>query len=401
MRQISAEGINAAIETTDHGAAPMLQWIDIEKLMVDDAYQRPIRGDGRRNVAKIAKNFRWSRFAPVVVSPIEGDRYAIVDGQHRTTAALIAGLKQVPCQIIVASPTEQAAAFAAINGNVTRMHRMALHRAAAAAGDPAALAINAVARKAGVVVLAYPKSELNQEPGETMAVGTIGQCIKTYGEAIVTLALRCVTQTRNRVKGGLISPVIAALCAVISRLPPSVRKNETGIIATFDKINIIREYGKSCGTERQPGDLHLVRVGRTPQCADGRAPEGGGMSVYFIRDGSGMVKIGRADDPWQRLRDLQVASPHELQLVRVVQGGSKVEAWFHRRFAANHVRGEWFWFASEMLTIAAPDEVPVERRPHPAQHRSIGDSLREADRLGILSERMRRDYAPFLEGRAK
>jgi hypothetical protein len=119
----------------------MLQWIKIADLVIDPSYQRPILGEGRRNVARIARHFRWSYFAPVVVSPVEGGRFAIIDGQHRTTAAALVGIKTVPCQVVIAARDEQAAAFKAINGATTRISRMALQAAAVVANEPAAIEV--------------------------------------------------------------------------------------------------------------------------------------------------------------------------------------------------------------------------------------------------------------------
>jgi ParB-like chromosome segregation protein Spo0J len=243
------------------GAAPQLQWLPIGELVVDDSYQRPIKGAGRRSVRRIAEQFRWSRFAPVIVSPVEGGKYAIVDGQHRVTGALLAGVKDVPCQVVVASRTEQAEAFSAINGNVTRITALALHRAAVAAGDPQANAIETAAKKAGVKILGYPKSELNQEPGETLAIGTIATRLAMHGEDTVVLALRAIVETRNRVRGGLLSAIIAAMCEVISHLP--YRQDAKRVIAAFDRINLIRELSKAQTTERPRGTaIHSVLAAR-------------------------------------------------------------------------------------------------------------------------------------------
>lgn len=121
------------------------------------------------------------------------------------------------------------------------------------------------------------------------------------------------------------------------------------------------------------------------------------MSVYFIADDYDRVKIGHADDPQERLGALQCGSPERLYIMRIVEGGQKAERWFHRRFASLRLHGEWFKFSPEMLSLAAPDEVPAVRSasiPHPP--RSIGEYLREADALGILPERMRAAYAPLL-----
>jgi hypothetical protein len=73
------------------GPAPFLEWIDTDKLVVDVTYQREIGRRGATNVNQIAENFDWSKFAPVIAAPVEGGQFAIVDGQHRTTAAIIRG----------------------------------------------------------------------------------------------------------------------------------------------------------------------------------------------------------------------------------------------------------------------------------------------------------------------
>lgn len=79
------------------GPAPILNWLEIDKLVVDSTYQREIGRRGAANVYQIAENFDWSKFAPVIVAPIEGGKFAIVDGQHRTTAAMLRGQQEVPC----------------------------------------------------------------------------------------------------------------------------------------------------------------------------------------------------------------------------------------------------------------------------------------------------------------
>jgi hypothetical protein len=135
MRPISIEGFEKP-KSVSAGAAPMLQGLKITDLVVDPAYQRPIIGKGRQNVDRIAREFSWSCFAPVVVSPVEGGKFAIIDGQHRTTSAAIVGYETVPCQIVIAAKEEQAAAFKAINGTTTPISIMALHAAALVACEP-------------------------------------------------------------------------------------------------------------------------------------------------------------------------------------------------------------------------------------------------------------------------
>jgi hypothetical protein len=117
------------------GERPELQWVKISRLRIDPRYQREIGRRGADNILAIAPAFKWAKFAPVVVAPIAGGLFAIVDGQHRTTAAALRGFESVPCVIIAADEADQADAFVAINANVTAMSPLQLHAARLAAGN--------------------------------------------------------------------------------------------------------------------------------------------------------------------------------------------------------------------------------------------------------------------------
>jgi hypothetical protein len=65
----------------------MLQWLALDRLVIDDAYQRPLLPGTWKSIEKIAANFQWSRFSPVLVAPIAGGLFAVIDGQHRVHAA--------------------------------------------------------------------------------------------------------------------------------------------------------------------------------------------------------------------------------------------------------------------------------------------------------------------------
>jgi len=239
----------------------MLQWINIDQMVVDPTYQRPILGKGRRNVDRIARAFSWSCFAPVIVSPVEGGRFAIIDGQHRTTAAALAGFETVPCQIVVAAREEQAKAFKAINGVTTPISRMALHAAAVVAGEPGAEQVTDICRRGGVELLRYPVPVEKQAPGQTMAIGAIAQCLKRYGRDTLITALQCVTQTVNNTPGVLSARTIKALCQVLHR--DTVRR-ESGLalLEAFDSIDL-------ADLQSQAGvDAAVRKVGRVQAMAD-------------------------------------------------------------------------------------------------------------------------------------
>src|SRR6266550_4097499 len=87
FRPLSTQRFSSPASQFSPGPAPFLEWIETSRLVVDVTYQREIGRRGAVNVNQIAENFDWSKFAPVIVAPVEGGHFAIVDGQHRTTAA--------------------------------------------------------------------------------------------------------------------------------------------------------------------------------------------------------------------------------------------------------------------------------------------------------------------------
>jgi hypothetical protein len=259
MRPISTEGFEKPDSVTA-GAVPMLQWMKIADLVVDPAYQRPILGKGRLNVARIARSFSWSCFSPVVVSPVEGGKFAIIDGQHRTTAAAILGIESVPCQIVIAVPEEQAAAFKAINATTTPISQMALHAAALLANEPQAIQIAHVCACADVELLRYPVAVDKQRPGQTMAAGAIGRCLKQYGEATLVAALQCVTRTSNNKTGALSARMIKALCAVLHGNRGWL--DQDVLFEVFDSIDLMAIQKNSAV------DRAVKRIGRVQAMSD-------------------------------------------------------------------------------------------------------------------------------------
>jgi hypothetical protein len=93
--------------------------------------------------------------------------------------------------------------------------------------------------------------------------------------------------------------------------------------------------------------------------------------VYFIRDATGRVKIGKSFDVGKRLAQMQTGSADDLEIVRVIDGDFEEESWLHDRFHDLHIRGEWFWFHEDMLTVSPP---PLQRRLDKPIHVNL-DSL--------------------------
>jgi hypothetical protein len=173
----------------------------------------------------------------VVVSPVEGGKFAIIDGQHRTTAAALVGLETVPCQVVIAAAAEQAAAFKAINGITTPISPMALHAAAVVAQEPWAVELADVCARAGVELLRYPLPAEKQSPGQTMAVSAISSCLRRYGPDTLITALQCVTETANNKPGILSARMIKALCSVLDENKPW-RDSGSALLDAFDEIDL-------------------------------------------------------------------------------------------------------------------------------------------------------------------
>lgn len=244
LRAIDVVGYAKITPPSSFGASPKLDWIAIDKLVIDPAYQRDVFGEGRSNVRRIAAAFNWSKFGTVVVAPVGGGRYAIIDGQHRATAAALCGIDKVPCQIIAADRADQAAAFRAINGATTKLNSMQLHHAAVAAGDAEAKLVNTVCAKADCIILRYPKPWDIIAPGETMAVVAIRRAIKKFGDDTVATAMRAIRAAGDGNAGWLRTQTIYGSAEVLHD-HPEWRDQGVALLEAFDAFDIAEAFAQS------------------------------------------------------------------------------------------------------------------------------------------------------------
>ena len=203
----------------DHGGRPTLLWVALADCGVDADYQRGLTPDSRKRIAAIAAAFDWSCFSPMLIAPAGGGRYAIIDGQHRARAALLVGEREAPAMLIDADIRGQARAFAAVNGSVTRMSPLALYRAARAAGDAQAIAVEAIAASAGVRVLAGPRTIERMQPGETAAAASLMKAMRDYGAKTLERALVAIMASKGDKRGLVNSAQIRGLCLVFREKP--------------------------------------------------------------------------------------------------------------------------------------------------------------------------------------
>lgn len=223
----------------DAAEKPRLFWIGVANLRVDSRYQRPLAGRAiEKNVLQIAEQFSWSKFAPVVVAEIESEAglFAIIDGQCRTTAAALRGIRDVPCLIHTADLADQAKAFAAINGNVTAISTMQLHAARVASGDAEAIALRDACDAAGVTICRYPVPASMMKVGDTLAAAKLGHQLARYGRDTLVAALNCITRTGDGNIGFVRAPIVEALCVVLDGEPSWQTDLDAlmGAMSTFD-----------------------------------------------------------------------------------------------------------------------------------------------------------------------
>jgi hypothetical protein len=171
------------------GPAPMLQWLAIDRLVIDEAYQRPLLPGNWRAIEKIAANFQWSRFSPVLCAPIAGGLFAVIDGQHRVHAAAICGFAEVPAMVVQVGIEEQSRAFAWVNSQAIRVSVFHIFKAAFAAGDDWAVRADAAVTAAGCKLMRCNASAIAKSAGEVYAIGMIRQLIEAGQDRAITAAL--------------------------------------------------------------------------------------------------------------------------------------------------------------------------------------------------------------------
>lgn len=204
------------IPAPDIGDKGELKWLRLSDLRVDPTYQREILETGKANIRRMIEGFSWLLFGVVIVASRPNGKYAIIDGQHRVTAALLHGnIAEVPCLVLSGGGAAEARAFSAINGNVTRIHVLQSFRAKVAGGDVYAVALVRMCARAGVTIAPYPKTEL--QPGETLALGSLRSCLKKHGEKPLVAGLKILRALDET--SGLSAPAIMGTCEALIGKP--------------------------------------------------------------------------------------------------------------------------------------------------------------------------------------
>ena len=112
-----------------------------------------------------------------------------------------------------------------------------------------------------------------------------------------------------------------------------------------------------------------------------------GTSVYFIGSlESGTVKIGRSDNPENRLAKLQTGNPHKLVLYGFIDNVSQeLESELHRILDPFRLEGEWFRLTDEVIRfmISRTDEISCDYKINPSETKNdlLGEAIEKTIKI--------------------
>lgn len=181
--------------TVDPGPAPLLQWIPLADLSIDEDYQRPLGPSNWTAIRHIADNFRWSRFGPILVAPIAGGRYAVIDGQHRAHAAALCEFPSVPCMAVQVGQVEQSLAFGWVNTRTIKVSVFQIYRAALTGGEDWAVRADRAVAAAGCHIATCHPSWKDRVPGVVYCPALIRHQIGLGRDEAITAALAALVRT--------------------------------------------------------------------------------------------------------------------------------------------------------------------------------------------------------------
>jgi hypothetical protein len=218
------------------GSMPSIEWIQLDRLLVDDSYQRSTdTGPSRSLIARIGREWDWRLCVPLMVSRRPDGLY-VIDGQHRLYGArLRRDVPQLPCCISVyESPADEAAMFVAANRERRAMNRLDDFHAAQAGGDKEALAIAAIIRETGFTV-ARRTGSATWVAGEVAFTAAIAKVLRKHGDAFPRQALKMMADafSGERLVAG--SSIFTAICAVLVSPPDNFDPEQLmKALRTFD-----------------------------------------------------------------------------------------------------------------------------------------------------------------------
>lgn len=179
------------------GEKPSLKWIEPTSLLVDATYQRDLSERSIRLIRKMIESFAWNRLKPPIVVQAGPASLHIVDGQHTAIVAATLGIPQIPVFVVKADTLdERARAFVGHNSDRIVVSPFDIYRALLASGDPYAVDVSNVCKRAGVRLrVISPSSAISV--GDTAAIGLVRAMVKRRGVIPARKVMQCLVNAKR------------------------------------------------------------------------------------------------------------------------------------------------------------------------------------------------------------
>lgn len=179
------------------GDRPTMKWVAPTSLMIDATYQRDLSERSIRLIRRMIENFKWNRLKPPIVVQAGPATLHIVDGQHSAIVAATLGIPQILVYIVKADTVdERARAFVGHNSDRVAVSPFDIYRALLASGDPDAVDVDNVCRRAGVRIRYISPSSAIAE-GDTAAIGLIRAMVRRRGVIPARKVLQCLVKAKR------------------------------------------------------------------------------------------------------------------------------------------------------------------------------------------------------------
>lgn len=178
------------------GAPPTLEWVAVEHLSIDPAYQRATDGPhSRKIIFGMIKGWDWTLCQPLVVARRPDGSLFILDGQHRHIGAIQRGdIAYLPCVILSGcNQAQEANTFVALNTRRQRLSQADIFNGMLAASDPDAVRMAAILDETGWRQVKSSNLEV-QRPGSLICAPMLIKAVKSNGEAPVRNALTALRE---------------------------------------------------------------------------------------------------------------------------------------------------------------------------------------------------------------
>lgn len=240
-----------------NGAPPSLEFVSVDRLEVDPAYQRATDGPhSQKIIVGMVKCWDWSLCQPLVVSRRPDGRMMILDGQHRHAGAKRRGdIAHLPCVVLAGIDVPgEAKTFVNLNTKRQRLSQADVFNGMLAAGDENAKETAEMIAAAGWRIVRSSSTDA-WKPGDLHCAPMLADQRRIVGDVPVRSALQILRRAY---------PETTVTCTV-RLLMPLISICRGGIDATarrrlqFAVGSIEPGAWMARGTERQLLDETLSR----------------------------------------------------------------------------------------------------------------------------------------------